>query len=197
MDKSVVAIILSAVMFCFPTLTVADLDQVHANGNGAGNGTGDKSTAQECGGLPPELQAIVTAMETPGRHAQSLLRRGEMTPLTPMMQRLEVTLHPIDQVSLVAVRSGKMNEWSETYAGLLRFGVPKDGVYRISASSSSWIDVLDSQTAVARIRPNHRLHGCGQVRKSIEFQLKAGTSYWLELSGSKYPAIALMISAGE
>jgi hypothetical protein len=117
----------------------------------------------------------------------------------PAIQRLDVALHPADEVSLAAMRgrttSGRSHQWADTYAGLLPFTVPTDGVYRISASSRTWIDVLESGQAVARVRPDHRLHRCGQVHKSVEFPLKKGNSYWLEVSGSDNPVISLVITS--
>ena len=157
-----------------------------------------ETDADQCAMLPPELQAIVEAMDLPGRKVQALADRSEMVPLIPAVQRLDVSLHPADAVSLAAIRgrtaSGRSHQWTDTYAGLLKFTVPMDGVYRISASSRTWIDVLESGQAVARIRPDHRLHRCGHVHKSVEFPLKKGNSYWLEVSGSDNRVIALVIT---
>jgi hypothetical protein len=162
------------------------------------NGSHPAESSDQCGSLPAELQAIVAAMDLPGRKVEALARRGEMAPLTPAVQRLDVILHPAEQVSLGAVQvrptRGRSDEWAGTFAGLLELTVPRDGVYRISASSRTWIDVLESNQAVPRIRPLHRLHRCGRVHKSVEFALKQGNSYWLEVSGSESPVIALMIT---
>jgi hypothetical protein len=137
-------------------------------------------------------------MEKPGESVQALLQRQDMAPLTPAVRRLDVTLHPADQVSLATMAGrnggGRSGDWNETFAGVLELTVPYDGIYRISASSRTWIDVLDSETAVARVRPTHRLHRCGHVHKSVEFSLKKGGSYWLEVSGSESPVISLMIT---
>jgi hypothetical protein len=150
-----------------------------------------------CADLPPQLRAVVTAMETPGMMVQASARPGGMAPLLPAQQRIEVVLHPAESVALTAVRPDKTATWAGTFAGLLRLQVPHDGIYRISADASTWIDVLDHETAVARIRPNYRLHRCGHVHKSVEFSLRQGVTYLLQLSGSKAPTLALMISGEE
>jgi hypothetical protein len=61
-------------------------------------------------------------------------------------------------------------------------------------NNATWIDVLESETAVARVRPTNRLHRCGHVHKSVEFAHKKGGSYWLEVSGSESPVISLIIT---
>ena len=75
--------------------------------------------------------------------------------------------------------------------------VPRDGVYRISLGARTWITVLESEREVPRVRPVHRLHRCGRIHKSNEFELKKGSVYWIELSGSEVPTIPLLISPEE
>jgi hypothetical protein len=162
---------------------------------------GDRHTTPvvDCEKLPPPLKMLVAAMERPGRKIEALAVRGSMVPLPlmPKIQRLDVALRPAEEVTLTSVRMGKPDGWEDTFAGLLELRVPQDGIYRISASASTWIDVLSSDTAIPRMRPNHRLHRCGQVHKSIEFPLKKDDSYWLELSSSKSPMLSLMITLEE
>ena len=154
--------------------------------------------AEQCTTLPAGLQEIVAAMDRPGDRVEALVQRNDMPPLKPAVRRIDVTLHPADQVSLATVAGrnggGRSVDWTDTFAGLLELTVPADGIYRISASSRTWIDVLDRETAVARVRPTHRLHRCGHVHKSVEFSLRKGGSYWLEVSGSESPVISLIIT---
>jgi hypothetical protein len=153
---------------------------------------------EQCTALPVGLQEIIAAMEKPGERVEALVQRSDMAPLMPAVRRIDVTLHPAERVSLAMMAGrngqGRSGDWTETFAGLLELTVPSDGVYRISASSRTWIDVLQSETAVARVRPTHRLHRCGHVHKSVEFALKKGGSYWLEVSGSESPVISLIIT---
>lgn len=171
----------------FPSLSMGEMGHRH-----------QFEAAEQCTTLPAGLQEIVAAMDQPGEKVEALVRRHDMAPLTPAVRRIDVTLHPADQVSLATMSGrnggGRSGDWTETFAGLLELTVPNDGVYRISASSRTWIDVLDSETAVARVRPTHRLHRCGHVHKSVEFSLKKGGPYWLEVSGSESPVISLIIT---
>ncbi|MEX5219229.1 MAG: hypothetical protein NW701_15480 [Nitrospira sp.] len=153
---------------------------------------------EQCTTLPVGLQEIIAAMEKPGERVEALVQRSDMAPLMPAVRRIDVALHPAERVSLAMMAGrngqGRSGDWAETFAGLLELTVPSDGVYRISASSRTWIDVMESETAVARVRPTHRLHRCGHVHKSVEFALKKGGSYWLEVSGSESPVISLIIT---
>ncbi|WHZ22205.1 MAG: hypothetical protein OJF47_001317 [Nitrospira sp.] len=178
---------LMGAIWALPSLGVAEMGHQH-----------QPDATGQCAALPAELQAIVSAMDVPGQKVEALIQRGDMTPLTPDVRRLDVILHPADQVSLAAMAGrkgqGRSGDWSETFAGLLELTVPSDGVYRISSSSRTWIDILEREQAVARARPTHRLHRCGHVHKSVEFPLKKGSAYWLEVSGSESPVISLIIT---
>lgn len=178
---------LAMAMSAFPSLSVAEMGHPPQS-----------EAAGQCAALPAKLQAIVSAMDAPGQKVEALVQKGDMTPLSPAVRRLDVTLHPADQVSLATGagrnEGGRPNDWADTFAGLLELTVPTDGIYRISASSRTWIDVLDHETAVARVRPIHRLHRCGHVHKSVEYSLRKGGSYWLEVSGSESPVISLIIT---
>lgn len=182
-----IALVLTVVASAFPALGMGEMGHRH-----------QPETAGQCTTLPDGLLEIVAAMDRPGEKVEALVRRGEMAPLSPAVRRLDVTLHPADQVALAAMAGrtgeGRSGDWAHTFAGLLELTVPNDGVYRVSASSRTWIDVLEDQDAVARVRPTHRLHRCGHVHKSVEFPLKKGGSYWLEVSGSESPVISLIIT---
>jgi len=151
----------------------------------------------DCYSLPESLQTIVEAMDEPGENVRALARRDKRVPLIPMVQRVNVTLLPAGEVSLKEVRSRRMDGSTGQFAGLLAFMVPRDGVYRISLGARTWVSVLESEREIPRVRPMHRLHRCGRIHKSNEFELKKGSMYWIELSGSEVPTIPLLISPEE
>jgi len=149
----------------------------------------------ECRKLTPDLKAVVTTMEGPGRKVQAQANRAEINPLSPVLERLDVVLHPADQVSLIAAaKSEKKPEAAPTFAGLLVFSVSRDGMYRVSADTALWIDVLDGDTTLERTQLNRRL-GCGRVHKSLGFSLRAGVTYWLQLSGNKKEEAHVIITS--
>jgi len=151
----------------------------------------------ECYSLPASLQTIVEAMNEPGESMKARAAREKLMPLIPMVQRVNVTLLPVEEVSLKEVRSRRMDGSAGPFAGLLAFMVPHDGVYRISLGARTWITVLESEREVPRVRPAHRIHRCGRIHKSNEFELKKGSMYWIELSGSEVATIPLLISPEE
>jgi hypothetical protein len=118
----------------------------------------------------------------------ALTSRGTAPPMIPIGQSLLVTLHHTDQVTLVVTpkRSGP-------YAGLLAFSVPADGRYRISAGSAVWIDVVEGQV---REEPTQfeMQTGCVTLFKTIQYRLKKGADYWIELSGNT-AAVTLLLSS--
>ena len=151
----------------------------------------------DCYSLPESLQTIVEAMDEPGKNVRALATRDKRVPLLPMVQRVNVTLLPAGEVSLKEVRSRRMDGSTGQFAGLLAFMVPRDGVYRISLGARTWVSVLESEREIPRVRPMHRLHRCGRIHKSNEFELKKGSMYWIELSGSDVSTIPLLISPEE
>ena len=104
-----------------------------------------------------------------------------------------MTLHPAERVSLPA-KPAEGPEATASFAGLVPISVPRDGVYRISVSTHLWFELLNGDTKLQRIRLEPRLH-CGAVQKSLGFPLKAGVTYWLQLSGSKTQEVHVVITA--
>ena len=133
-------------------------------------------------------------MDGPGRKVEALVDRAEMSALSTVLQRLDIALHPTDRVALLATPKSEKENAVQTFAGLLSFSVPQDGNYRVSADSALWIDVLDGDKALERTKLNRRMQ-CGRVHKSLGFILKAGTNYWLQLSGSKVQEVHVLITS--
>ncbi len=79
------------------------------------------------------------------------------------------------------------------FGGFVRLTVPKDGLYRISSDSTIWIEVIDEEKPIERVRIAPRLH-CGRIHKSLGFPLKNERSYWLQISGSTRPDVAVLIT---
>ena len=92
------------------------------------------------------------------------------------------------------VEKTKLEENVENlFGGFVRLTVSKDGMYRISADSPIWIEVIDGEKPIERVRTIPRLR-CGRIHKSLGFPLNRERSYWLEMSGSKRPDVAVLIT---
>ena len=167
------------------------------------------ATAEDCLKLSPELQAVVAEMDGSGSKIEALSRPESTPAFEPGIHKLEVALRPLSGVGLVEKeslsrqtlgREGAMagktkpsENVENLFGGFVRLTVPKDGMYRISADSPIWIEVIDGEKPIERVRIAPRLH-CGRIHKSLGFPLKRERSYWLEMSGSKRPDVAVLIT---
>ena len=110
----------------------------------------------------------------------------------PGIHKLEVALRPLSEVELVG-KEKQSEKVENLFGGFIRLTVPKDGLYRISADSPIWINVIDGNQPIERVRIIPRLR-CGRIHKSLGFPLQREKSYWLELSGSTRPDVALLVT---
>ena len=171
--------------------------------------THSPAIAEDCTKLSLELQAVVAAMDGSGARIEALPRPESAPEVKPGIHKLEVALRPLSGVSLVEKeslsrqtleREGAMagetkpsENVENLFGGFVRLTVPKDGMYRISADSPLWIEVIDGGKPIERVRLVPRLR-CGRIHKSLGFPLKQERSYWLEISGSARPDVAVLIT---
>lgn len=184
-------LVLSTLCVLFvPMIAYAQTDHTHS-----------PAIAEDCTKLSPHLQAIVAAMDRAGSKIEALPKRESIQSVEPSIHKLEVALLPLSDVDLVRKKSESHREGENKtsrengeslFGGVIRLIVPKDGMYRISADSNLWIDVIDGEKPLERIKMAPRLH-CGRIHKSLVFPLKREGSYWLELSNSKRPDAGMLI----
>jgi len=171
--------------------------------------THSPATTEDCTKLSPEMQAVVAAMDGPGLRIEALPMPESSPTVEPGIHKLEVALRPLSEVGLkgkeilsrqipgreeVMAEKTKPNENVENlFGGFVRLAIPKDGMYRISADSTIWIEVIGEEKPIERVRIVPRLH-CGRIHKSLGFPLKPERSYWLQMSGSKRPDVAVLIT---
>jgi hypothetical protein len=188
----------SSWLLLVPVTVSAQMDHTHS-----------PTTAEDCTKLSPGLQTVVAAMDGPGSRLEALPKPEGTPTVDPGIHKLEVALRPLSGVSLVGKESlsrqtierdgavageTKPSENAvNLFGGFVRLTVPKDGMYRISADSPIWIEVIDGEKPIERVRTIPRLR-CGRIHKSLGFPLKRDQSYWLEMSGSKRPDVALLIT---
>ena len=196
-DTMKLVLVISWVLFV-PMIVSAQMDHTHTPGPG-----------EDCTKLSPELQAIVSEMDGQGSRIEASPRPESTPALEPSIHKLEVALRPLSGVSLVGKESlsrqtieregaiaGEMKPSENAvnlFGGFVRLTVSKDGMYRISADSPIWIEVIDGEKPIERVRTIPRLR-CGRIHKSLGFPLKRERSYWLEMAESKRPDVAVLIS---
>jgi hypothetical protein len=171
--------------------------------------THSPSSAEDCTKLSSELQAVVAAMDGPGSKIEALAKPESTPTIEPGIHKLEVALRPLPEVELVGKeslsqqtpgREGAMPEKAKLrenvenlFGGFVRLTVPKSGMYRISVDSALWIEMIDGGKPIERVRIAPRLR-CGGIHKSLGFPLQREKSYWLELSESTRPDVALLVT---
>ena len=191
-------VLFSSWLLLVPVTVSAQMDHTHS-----------PTTAEDCTKLSPGLQTVVAAMDGPGSRFEALPKPEGIPTVEPGIHKLEVALRPLSGVSLLGKeslsrqtieREGAMageTKPSENavnlFGGFVRLNVSKDGMYRISADSPIWIEVIDGEKPIERVRITPRLH-CGRIHKSLGFPFKRDRSYWLEISGSKRPNVAMLIT---
>jgi len=188
----------SWLLLLLPVTVSAQVDHTHS-----------PATAEDCTKLSPELQAVVTAMDGPGSKIEAFPRLESTQAVEPGIHKLEVALRPLSEVELVgkenlfrkslgpegalAEKAKPRENVENIFGGFVRLTVPKDGMYRISVDSALWIEMIDGGKTIERVRIVPRLH-CGRIHKSLGFPLKRERPYWLEMSGSKRPDVAVLIT---
>ena len=146
--------------------------------------THSPSSAEDCAKLSPALQAVIGAMDGEGLRIEAVAKPESTPAVEPGIHKLEVALRPLSEVGLVGKeslsrqtqrREGAMAEKSKPsvnveslFGGFIRLTVPKDGMYRISADSPIWIEVIDGEKSIERVRIAPRLR-CGRIQKSLGF----------------------------
>lgn len=154
--------------------------------------THSPSGTEDCAKLSLALQAVIEAMDGEGVRIEAVPKPESAPAVEPGIHKLKVALRPLSEVELVGKE--KQSEKVESlFGGFIRLTVSKDGVYRISADSPFWINVIDGNQPIERVRTVPRLR-CGRIHKSLGFPLQREKSYWLELSGSTRPDVALLVT---
>ncbi len=112
-------------------------------------------------------------------------------PLLPD-RHYEVSLLPQGEAHF-AVPPARESHDPAPQGGSLRFAVPAAGRYRLSITSGHWIDVIVNGKPVDSIA--HEGHGdCKSLHKVVEFELPAGQTLILQLSGRSESRVGLAIT---
>jgi len=191
-------VLFTSCLLLAPMTVSAEMDHTHS-----------PATAEDCTKLSPDLQAVVAAMYGPGLKIEALPRPESSLAVEPGIHKLEVALRPLSGVGLVGKenlsrqslrREGAMagetkpsQNVESLFGGFVRLTVPKDGMYRISTDAPIWIEVIDGEKPIERVKIIPRLH-CGRIHKSLGFPLKRERSYWLEMSGSKRSHVTVLFT---
>jgi hypothetical protein len=129
-----------------------------------------------CASFQMDLQAELNAMQKDKRGLVAWPARGDHSNLIKELSPAEISLLPLDHTALT-VRTKRTGD----YAGMVPFGVPKSGRYRLSAGSPVWIEVVADDRPVEPLAFEMQSK-CATLFKTVVYPLNAGVAYWLELS---------------
>jgi hypothetical protein len=122
------------------------------------------------------------------------------TAILPAERKVSLSLYPQKKVVLPVKPEKDFAKKAETaFAGLAAIQVPKDGTYRISLGSKVWLDLVAEEGADAgpKLVPaaNFEMQtGCAKIFKAVEYNLKAGKKYYLQISSSQAPSAHVLTS---
>lgn len=109
-------------------------------------------------------------------------------------KRTEVTLEREDKVRLAVRPEKETKRPKNTYAGLLRFRVPKDGMYRVAAGQRLWLEVINAREKKRVAETSFEMQTkCPSIAKVIVYDLKANENYWLQVTNSDYRRVSLLV----
>jgi hypothetical protein len=104
-----------------------------------------------------------------------------------------VKLSPADGVKY-DVPPGKKMLTDGTFGGSLMFKVPATGTYRVSLDGKFWIDIVGDHQLVAT-KDFGGPHDCpGGPSKLVEFELKQGAAYLLQISAASTQEVKVSIT---
>jgi hypothetical protein len=92
-----------------------------------------------------------------------------------------------------AVKPSRASRAGSPRGGAFQFEVPVTGRYRISITSRHWIDIVDGESVVESA--DHFGPACNVLHKIVEFDLTAGRTFTVQLSGQDDAIIGLAITA--
>ncbi len=143
-----------------------------------------------CGAITRDVAHELTVMRSP---AISLTADAGGGARLALDKHYALNLLAQDQLRF-AVKPARAARSASPRGGVFRFEVPATGRYRISITSRHWIDVVDGATVLEAA--DHFGPGCDVLHKVVEFDLVAGRSLVLQLSGQDDGIVGLAVTAG-
>jgi hypothetical protein len=144
-----------------------------------------------CGDYKWDMSAEFAAWAATPMQVESGRNENE-APAVEMGKRYDLTLRSHESVQF-ATAPEKDRGGPGKSSGLLKF-TPKDaGLYRISASTGLWIDVVQFGARVASDSFQMQTK-CETIFKSVAFRLKGGQPHIIQLNGSPLKTAGLLIT---
>jgi len=154
-----------------------------------------------CDGVPDELQAPLAALRKPAIAiaAHTNIQAAGM-PLA-LDEHYLVTLTPQNQVAFIVLPT-RPARGEHPHGGILYFDVEESGRYRFSLDTGHWIDVIDSGDSLLDGKSARHIESvahvdgdeCTLLHKSVAFDLQAGITYRVHLSGRDAARVNIVVT---
>jgi len=92
-----------------------------------------------------------------------------------------------------AIKPAKAQADDGAQGGVFSFHTPKAGKYRVSVTTSPWLDVVDGGLLVVS-QDFQGQRGCEKVHKIVEFELAGNRDFVLQLSGGTDATIGVAVT---
>lgn len=115
-----------------------------------------------------------------------------------LTQRYVVQLRPVAELSLPRPDAeGETADAPSGQGGLLAFRTPANGFYRICLGDEVQVDLLSVGRRTRQVAPREfeMQSACETVYKCLEYMLRGGRSYVLQLSGAQSPVVEIQVTA--
>ncbi len=161
---------------------------------GATRSKGEDASKEGFGGCDSFTWDVSHELDVLGQPAKSLnaSANGKKPAHLDLDQHYAVKLVPQGMVKF-AVKPGNPVHDAAAQAGVLAFHAPKAGKYRISISTSHWIDLLDGPLVVIS-QDFQGQSGCAKARKIVQYELSGNKDFVLQLSGGSQPNVDVVIT---
>jgi hypothetical protein len=126
---------------------------------------------------------VTHELDVLGKPAKSITAATDGKKPVPLEldQHYSVKLAPQDKVKF-AVKPSKPALDDGAHAGVLSFHTPKAGRYRVSITTSHWLDLVDGGLIVVSSDFQGQ-RGCEKVHKIVQFELSGNKNFILQFSG--------------
>lgn len=146
-----------------------------------------------CDTYEMDVSAETTLLGKPRAAIAAAAASDAPIPILAIGKAYTLKLNPQADVRFVAPPARRMLP-EGAYAGMARFTVNVPGTWRISLGYNSWVDVVAADGSFAQSSRFTGHDDCAELRKLVEFPLKPGIDYTLQLSGGTRAAAPVLVT---
>lgn len=142
----------------------------------------------DCSQFALDLSAELRAWSEPVAKMQSGAE-------VPFSRRMRLSLAPAGKVEFIVKPAKEFKGGGASHGGVASFTANESGTWRVSLGSKVWLDLVDTEAKAAVPADHFEMQTkCDRIFKVVEFTLKKGQRYALQLSSSREPVVDVLLS---